>query len=216
MFFPSTSSVQTNNKSAQGVSNNKETTFKTSNPQIFPSLNPLGALYKQRKVVHPNPLLHEHSDAPEPVKKVKLNNGVEERAAILNSGYTHQQTENVDKDGFRLPKLPKRLEAQSKKQGFNNVGRQETQKGVKLSKENRSNKKSQVKLAQNEEFPQQNIALAFQSLDPLAWNAIYDRLRLEYIAFQLKQNPEYFYYMCQNQISDNGFAQGKFNPAVSC
>mgnify|MGYP003580083237 CR=1 FL=1 len=56
----------------------EDNSFKTSNSKIFPSLNPLGSFYKQRKttIVHPNPSLQGHSEPTQLVKKQKLNNGL--------------------------------------------------------------------------------------------------------------------------------------------
>jgi len=93
--------------------------FKTSNPNIFPSLNPMGSFYKQHKTVRSPPI---HQDVVEPVKKQKLNNGLEEVIIKQNSELcTMKKNEEcrhigswVDKDGFSLPKLPKRLNAQNK------------------------------------------------------------------------------------------------------
>jgi hypothetical protein len=213
MYFPTTSSTQSANKSAH---NTKETTFKTSNPQIFPSLNPLGALYKQRKVVHPNPLVHEHSDAPELVKKVKLTSGVQERVSVPNNGFTQQPQqprEDVDKDGFRMPKLPKRLANQSqRRQGLE----KQTNKGFKMVKESNVNKgKTQGKISE------QNLEALYQGVDPLNWTAIYEQFRLEYIAFQMRQNAEMMYYMYQNNQNNQfnlseSLMKGKINQVVRC
>jgi len=210
MYFPSTSLFQSNNKSTEAAPQPKESTFKTSNPQIFPSLNPLGALYKQRKVVHPNPLVHEHSDALEPVKKVKLNSGVEERASTT---FTQPQRENLDKDGFRTPKLPKRLTAQNKRQGLDGVYNPKVVQGFKTVKENRQNK------GQNKgKNTEQKMEVLYHGIDPLAWSAMYDQLRLEYIAFQLSQNAELFYQMYQNnQFSlSESLMKEKINQVVRC
>jgi len=91
--------------------------FKTSNSVIFPSLNPLGPLYKQRKQIHPNPAYKEHSEAAEVCKKQKLNTGFEkiqpsqETVKLLEKKVESPNRigTTFDRDGFRVPKLPKRL-----------------------------------------------------------------------------------------------------------
>jgi len=217
MYLPTTSSLQSNNKFTEAAKNAKETTFKTSNPQIFPSLNPMGALYKQRKVVHPNPLVHEHSDAPELVKKVKLNSGVEERTTLaqnIHNGFTQQQRvgEVLDKDGFRTPKLPKRLE----NKGISLAGFKQVQE----ARQNKQSKaQSQRKANKNEEISKQNMEVLYHGIDPLAYNALFDQLRLEYIAYQLSQQAELYnrIYHNQNQFSlSQSLMKEKINPAVRC
>lgn len=92
-----------------------DNSFKTTNTKIFPSLNPLGSFYKQRKttIAHPNPSFQGHSETLQPVKKQRMNSGIEAVAAQTiqapqGRGSVQPQCQ-VDKDGFRIPQLPKRL-----------------------------------------------------------------------------------------------------------
>jgi len=94
--------------------------FKTSNPQIFPSLHPLSPFYRARKDVHPNPMTAGQTETFEPVKKQKLNHEVDEtmipveevkvpEVAVRETRDQKVKDEVLDQDGFRIPKLPKRL-----------------------------------------------------------------------------------------------------------
>jgi hypothetical protein len=95
--------------------------FKTSNSVIFPSLNPLGPLYKQRKQTRPNLAYKEHSEAAEVCKKQRLNTGFEriqpsqETVKLLEKKVESPNRigTTFDRDVFRVPRLPKRLNTET-------------------------------------------------------------------------------------------------------
>jgi len=224
------STHQTNNKSAAFSA--KDNAFKTSNPQIFPSLNPMGALYKQRKVSRPNPVVQEEEqcELAEPVKKLRCNTGSEK--ILPPTGYTKaepsRREENTDKDGFRIPKLPRRLLNKNKAQPATT---QETSKPlsedamrelkilqtatmIQMHYQNMQNKKHLEALDNGD-----NIEILDQGFDSsVLLNSLYDRLRLEYYAFQMRQ----LYQVYQNNddqglvwsLSDN--QSEKMNREIHC
>jgi len=120
MNHPSSSLSQTSKSQTTKPLNSSSYEFKTSNSVIFPSLSPLGPLYKQRKPTRPNPAYKAHSEAAELQKKQKLNNGFEKiqtSQEIVNLPEKKFESpvrigttfDKFDKDGFQIPKLPKRL-----------------------------------------------------------------------------------------------------------
>lgn len=196
------STPQTANKSASFSA--KENAFKTSNPQIFPSLNPMGALYKQRKVVRPNPVVQEEEEQQqcqtfEPVKKLRSNNGSEK--LVPPTGYTiSPREENLDQDGFRIPKLPRRLANKNKTHAKENNTQEnfmmpetvirdlktlQTIALMQIQYQNLQNKKIAESLEANNG---QNFEILDQGFDSsVLLNSLYDKLRLEYYTFQMRQ-----------------------------
>lgn len=185
----------------------EDNSFKTSNSKIFPSLNPLGSFYKQRKtaIVHPNPSLQGHSESSEPVKKQRLNNGLEEivkqQAPQKPQGRAPVQSGQIDKDGFRIPQLPKRLQ----------------KKNVEERVSQKKSRKVEKKVVEQPLVVQDNVMQGFKDLqhslinlsqfDNAANNskietpmmiqsndisaALYERLTLEYYSMILKENIEH-------------------------
>ena len=188
--------------------------FKTSNPQIFPSLNPMGALYQQRKVVHPNPMAQDHSSEPETTKKLKLNVGAE--AKINKSSVCDAKAENLDKDGFRMPKLPARLANQTRSQAsvetvYNRSFTKAPEKPSFRSRQIRNS--NSIKTAktggQIKRDPFQGMELSYEQLDPVVFNMMVERLKMELMFYQFAQNQ-------QMSLNGNGMVPFNLSSAIRC
>jgi len=186
-----------------------ENTFKTTNTKIFPSLNPLGSFYKQRKttIAHPNPSFQGHNEVPQPVKKQRLNNGTEGATVQAPQGRCSVQPvsqSQVDKDGFRIPQLPKRLllKKSEKKAAEQKVSQKRVQKPQKKAAEEplavkddfmkgfRDLQLSLVDFLQHDNSMQVPMMIHSTTVAPKQSNdeALFQRLNLEYYSMILNAN----------------------------
>jgi len=189
----------------------EDNSFKTSNSKIFPSLNPLGSFYKQRKttIVHPNPSLQGHSEPTQLVKKQRLNNGLEEvvkqQAPEKPQGRVPVQSGQIDKDGFRIPQLPKRLQKKNVEEKVSQKRARKVEKKVVeqplVVQDNVMNgfkdlQHSLINLSQFDNAAKIETPMMIQSNDISA--ALYERLALEYYSMILKENIEHLSKLSQN------------------
>jgi len=118
MHFPTSFDTTIDQKkptpSPLNPSNSTPRTLKTSNLNIFPSLNPMGAFYKQRNTTVSLSARQGHSDLndPDPSKKIKSNNGYD--LCTKENKMKEYDESSIDKDGFRVPRLPKNYKSKHK------------------------------------------------------------------------------------------------------
>jgi len=209
MFCNNNNNTQAQWTNTTMKSEETENTFKTTNNKIFPSLNPLGSFYKQRKttMVHPNPSFQGHNEAPQPVKKQRLNNGIEGTTAQAPQGRGSVQPfsqSQVDKDGFRIPQLPKRLlqKKSEKKAVEQKVSQKRAQKPQKKAVEEplaikddfmkgfRDLQLSLVDFLQHDNSMKVPMMIHSTNVAPKQSNdeALFQRLNLEYYSMILNAN----------------------------
>lgn len=117
----STSSIQLNSRPS--LPQGPGACFKTSNPQIFPSLHPLSNFYREKTKPAPKPAPQAPQVDFEPVKKVKMNDycqAVVPRATVIDlpvkvQGQEKISNQKLDYD-FAVPKMPSRFNVKNKKQ----------------------------------------------------------------------------------------------------
>jgi len=113
--------LNTSKTSTNALKATNKIPLRTSNPDVFPSLNPLGSFYKQRKFMETTPISKLEAEIFESEKKVKLNNGYSLNIQNRKDEKNHYEISDendefksieeylVDKDNFRIPKIPKRF-----------------------------------------------------------------------------------------------------------
>lgn len=95
----------------------REAHFKTSNPQIFPSLHPLSGFYRERTKRAPMPAFQApRSLNVDPVKKIRMNDQSEIKIHAINQdSFRERSIGTSSRDEFKVPRLPSRLAKKSQR-----------------------------------------------------------------------------------------------------